>query len=315
MKRGLIGYTGFVGSHLKSQKNFNLFYNSSNISDIEGIDFDLLVCAAPSAVKWRANKNPEEDLHMVNSLIDKLKKTTAKIFIHISTVDVYENTIKVNEFTKINSANLQPYGKHRFYLEQFVREHFTHHLIVRLPALFGKGLKKNFIYDLLHPEPKFLIKEKFVEIINFEKITNEEKSIVKNSYIPDKDLFKLKNGIDNMEKLRNVLKKAGITSFTFTHKSSQFQFYYLDNLWKDIKKAINNSIKLINFSTEPISSKEVAETVFNIEFDNETDKSPIYYDVRSKYYKSYYGNSGYLYKKGSIKKQLRKYLEGVKNTE
>jgi len=42
-----------------------------------------------------------------------------------------------------------PYGRHRLELEQFVRESF-HALVVRLPALFGPGLKKNAIYDLIN---------------------------------------------------------------------------------------------------------------------------------------------------------------------
>ncbi len=37
-----------------------------------------------------------------------------------------------------------------FFLEQFVESNFKDSLIIRLPGLFGKGLKKNFIYDLIH---------------------------------------------------------------------------------------------------------------------------------------------------------------------
>jgi hypothetical protein len=42
-----------------------------------------------------------------------------------------------------------PYGRHRLELEHFAAHRFRS-LIVRLPALFGPGLKKNAIYDLLH---------------------------------------------------------------------------------------------------------------------------------------------------------------------
>ncbi|HEY1380668.1 MAG TPA: hypothetical protein VGF55_27955, partial [Gemmataceae bacterium] len=39
---------------------------------------------------------------------------------------------------------------HRLMLERTAAEHFPRVLIVRLPGLFGPGLKKNAVYDLLH---------------------------------------------------------------------------------------------------------------------------------------------------------------------
>jgi len=56
----------------------------------------------------------------------------------------------VDEDTLIDPQSLDPYGRHRFYLEEFVRGRFKRSVIVRLPGLFGQGLKKNFIFDLLH---------------------------------------------------------------------------------------------------------------------------------------------------------------------
>jgi len=148
--KAIIGYTGFVGTNLINQNKFDLFYNSSNISEINGKEFDLLVIAAPSAVKWKANQEPEQDLQMINDLISHLKNVKAKQIIQISTIDIYKNPIDVDENTNIETEGLHPYGKNRFYLEEFIKNQFKKHLIVRLPALFGNGLKKNFIYDLLN---------------------------------------------------------------------------------------------------------------------------------------------------------------------
>lgn len=80
----------------------------------------------------------------------------AKNFILISTVDVYLNPVNVDESTIISTDNLQPYGLHRLRLEEFVRSKFDNALIVRLPGLFGPGLKKNVIYDLLTNNAPFL---------------------------------------------------------------------------------------------------------------------------------------------------------------
>lgn len=145
--KGLVG-KGFVGGNLIEQTNFDLTYDSSNIDEIDGKEFDLLVIAAPSA-KWKANKEPEQDLEMINNLIDHLRKVKSKQVIHISTVDVYKTPVNVDEDSKIELNGLHPYGKNRFYLEEFIRDNFST-LTIRLPALFGKGLKKNFIYDILN---------------------------------------------------------------------------------------------------------------------------------------------------------------------
>ena len=61
MADALIGYTGFVGSNLLRQRAFDATYNSKNIGDIAGREFELLVCAGAPAAKWLANSKPDED--------------------------------------------------------------------------------------------------------------------------------------------------------------------------------------------------------------------------------------------------------------
>lgn len=150
MKSALIGYTGFVGSTLLAQTTFNDCYNSKNIQDIKDKEYDLLVCAGAPAVKWKANQQPEEDWGNLQGLISNLDTVKVKKFILISTVDVYQTPIDVTEESLINTDTMEAYGKHRYLLEQFVRDKFSNHIIIRLPGLFGEGLKKNFIFDLIH---------------------------------------------------------------------------------------------------------------------------------------------------------------------
>jgi hypothetical protein len=149
MKSALIGYTGFVGSTLARQRPFDAQYNSKNIRDIGGQHFDLIVCAGAPAEKWKANANPEQDHASLTLLSDSLKKSTADRVILISTVDVYANPDGVDEDTPIDAQQSQAYGRHRYELEQFVSCHFPKTHVVRLPGLFGEGLKKNLIFDLL----------------------------------------------------------------------------------------------------------------------------------------------------------------------
>ena len=109
-----------------------------------------MVCAGVSAVKWLANKEPERDWQGIQRLMDSLASVSARSFVLISTIDVYRESAGMTECDTPPVEGLHPYGLHRLRLEAFVAERFPNHSIVRLPALFGTGLKKNAIFDLLH---------------------------------------------------------------------------------------------------------------------------------------------------------------------
>lgn len=143
----LIGYSGFVGSTLLKQTSFGATYRSTNIHEINRQEFDIVVCAAAPAQKWIANSKPADDRQNIISLIGHVHKIRCKTFILISTVDVFNNPIGVDESTAIEEIGLHPYGLNRRLLEKFVEENFSNSLIVRLPGLVGPGLRKNVIFD------------------------------------------------------------------------------------------------------------------------------------------------------------------------
>ncbi len=145
--RALIGHTGFVGGNLLTQCRFDRCYNSSSIDSIRGQNFELVVCAGAPAAKWKANRDPAGDRACLARLQDALAHVRARYLVLISTVDVFGQTEGADETTQ--PAGATPYGQHRLELEHFVQRRFST-LIVRLPALFGPGLKKNAVYDLLH---------------------------------------------------------------------------------------------------------------------------------------------------------------------
>ncbi len=150
MVDALIGYTGFVGTTLLKQRAFERRYRSTNINDIAGQEFNLVVCAGAPAQKWIANRDPEGDRKQIESLIKPLRTIRCGQFILISTIDVFKTPVEVDETTIVEEAGLQPYGLHRRMLEQFVEQQFPDHLIVRLPGLVGPGLRKNVIFDFLN---------------------------------------------------------------------------------------------------------------------------------------------------------------------
>lgn len=149
-RRALIGHTGFVGSNLASQTDFEDKFNSKNFREMAGQQFDMVVCAGIQAVKWWANQNPEADWEGITPLLDVLDTVSADRFILISTVDVYKTPRAVDEETQIETDGLHAYGLHRYQVEQRIKARFPHALIVRLPGLFGPGLKKNLIFDVLN---------------------------------------------------------------------------------------------------------------------------------------------------------------------
>lgn len=149
-KSGLIGYTGFVGSNLQQATAFEALYNTQNIADIEGRSFEVLVCAAPQAKKWWANQHPDEDWRLIQQLIDHLEKTQADRFVLVSSIDVFPRITAVDETFDCASLENHAYGANRLKLEQFVTRQFPTATILRLPGLFGPGLRKNVIFDMLN---------------------------------------------------------------------------------------------------------------------------------------------------------------------
>ena len=154
----LIGSTGFVGGALLARRGFGARFHSADIEGIAGRRFGRVVCAGVTAVKWWANANPAADLAGIGRLTACLDRVEADSFVLISTVDVYADPQGVTEDdpapgvhpSGLHPYGQHPYGQHRAMLEDWVRTRFPRHHIIRLPALFGPGLKKNALFDLLH---------------------------------------------------------------------------------------------------------------------------------------------------------------------
>lgn len=149
-RTALIGYSGFIGGYLNAHLSVTDRYNSKNIEEISGKSFDTLICAGVPSVKWLANKEPEQDKDSINRIANALSDVKSERVILISTVDVFGNPRGKSESSPIDTENLLPYGLHRWQFENFVREHFPHSTVLRLPAMFGPGLKKNALFDMLH---------------------------------------------------------------------------------------------------------------------------------------------------------------------
>ena len=147
MDDALLGYTGYVGSHIRENlsPDRTKYFNSKNILGIVGQEFDTVYCACVP----KDPANPEEDLAQINTLKKTLTSVKCRVFILISTIDVHSTDVQDQVEDHVVPSK-GTYGKNRYELEVHLREHFADKLIARLPALFGVGLKKNYMYDLMN---------------------------------------------------------------------------------------------------------------------------------------------------------------------
>lgn len=146
----LIGSTGFVGGHLAGAHQFTLGVHRPNLQDLVGCHADVLVCAGLPAQKWLANKDPQADWDNMASLAQALTRVSAQRAVLISTIDVYQPPLGVDERDPPQFAATGAYGTHRAWFEAFFRAQFERSTVVRLPGLFAPDLRKNLVHDLLH---------------------------------------------------------------------------------------------------------------------------------------------------------------------
>lgn len=149
MTAALIGYTGFVGGFLAGRERFDLLIHRANLDLLRRRSVDRVVCAGLPAAKWIANREPDADRDNMLLLCETLRTVTAASFVLISTIDVYPRTQDADEGFDCRAVPNHAYGRHRLEFEEFVRDRYPHALILRLPALFGPGLRKNVLFDLM----------------------------------------------------------------------------------------------------------------------------------------------------------------------
>ena len=300
----LVGYTGFVGSNIYDKGDFDAVFNSQNISDAYGLEPDLLIYAGLRAEKYLANHAPEKDLELIVQAEENISRIKPKKLVLISTIDVFKVPDGVDETSDIDTENLHPYGYNRYQLELWVRKNYPDSLIIRLPGLFGKNIKKNFIYDYVNLIPFMLTEQKMSELLEID----EE---IKNYYsLQDNGFYKL-NLITMEERLvlKEKFKAIGFSALNFTDSRSVYQFYNLGRLWEDIQTALKNNIRIWHPATEPVSANELFQYLTGQEFMNELNGIPAYYDYKTVYGELFGGADGYICDKNMVLSEIREFIE------
>ena len=306
-RNALIGWTGFVGGNLAAPDHYQDLYNSSNIDQIAGKRYDLVVCAGVKSAMWLANNDPAKDLEEITTLISKLEQCEIGKLVWISTVAVYpDDGGAYSEETDIFESKLA-YGLNRRKAELMIADRFSGHCIIRLPALFGKGLKKNLIYDLTNRVPGFL-KAEVIELVEALGDADALETIkVRYRYDESTSMYKYNVGADtDVAETEAILKRTGVSVLDFTHAESCFQYYNLANLQRDIDRALELGLTELNISSEPLSAKEIVAALTGEAFEN-TSARKYLWDVRSAHASHWGHDSGYLYEKGEVLADLQDY--------
>ncbi len=302
MKTALVGYTGFVGSNLYLPDRFDAKYNSKNIESAYGTNPDLLIYAGVRAEKYLANRDSIKDLKHILQAEENILKINPKRLVLISTVDVFETPQGVDETSVIDTVNLLPYGFNRYQLENWVRTNFSDALIVRLPGLFGKNIKKNFIYDYINFIPFMLKESKYQELL-------EKDPELGQYYIRQNNgFYKIYASDCDKEKLKNKFRTLGFSALNFTDSRSKYQFYDLSRLWTDMQIVLRAGIKLWHPATEPVSAGEIYQFLTGGEFVNEITAQPAFYDYRTKHGDLFGRSGGYILSKQEVLEDIRRFV-------
>lgn len=285
----LVGSTGFVGGNLLAKHTFAAECHSSDITAQYGTRPDLCIYAGVPAAMFLANADPEADLAVMRAARENIRQIAPKRLVLISSIAVLADSRGVYEDSPAQDTEALPaYGKNRLQLERWVREDFPDALIVRLPALYGAGIRKNFLFDLHTITPAMLRPDKYSELA-------AKSPLVKSAYtLADNGFYKL-NGTVDPAALRAFFAANDFNALAFTDARSRYQFYNLGRLWSDMEAARAADVKLLHLCTPPVSAAEVYTAVTGkTDWHNELPKPPFDYDLRSRHAALLGGSGDYL---------------------
>jgi hypothetical protein len=260
----LIGSTGFVGGHLARQHDFGALLNSRNITDSSGSAFDTCVCAAAPGSMFLANRFPEADRARIETLKSNLAAIKVERFVLVSTIAVFDDFCAADE-SDIRHAQASAYGRHRRDLELFCAARFPRCLVVRLPALFGAGLKKNFLFDILNPMPAMLPGPRLEAMAG--RLDPALSQGLAGIYAWDDalGLFVInREALEAGGRRRDydaAIREIGFAAELFTSPQTRFQFYDMSRLWSDIVRCLAAGVDLVHLATAPLSAAHVYATL------------------------------------------------------
>jgi len=156
-KVGIVGANGFFGNTLTKHakaSNFEVFeITKENFFNLKDNKYDFLINSATPSGKFWAQNNPHLDFQKTVVLTaDLVYNWNYSKFVQISTMSANE------------TSNHHPYGLNKRAAEIITT--FQDSLIVRLGSLYGKGLRKGPLFDLLNNKRLYVDKNSEYNLIS-----------------------------------------------------------------------------------------------------------------------------------------------------
>jgi hypothetical protein len=96
---------------------------------------------------------------------------------------------------------------------------------------------------------------------------------------------------------------------------ARYQFYPMVNLWSDLQAALAAGLDLAHLPAEPLSIAEVADEGFGLAFDNQLDRAPAAYDLRTRHAAVFGGEGAYAYSRRESLMAIRAYAQSEPRTK
>ena len=314
----LLGWSGFVGSVLGAQHSFDARYRRADIHESAGREFGTLVCAAAPGSMFAANRDPESDAAAIDGLIAALSRIRAQRMVLISTIAVLARFDGQQDERTADFQTETPYGANRRRLEAACAGQFETCLILRLPALFGPGLRKNFIFDILNPVPAMLTHERMATVLD--ALPADLRDAMTGLY--DRDDARGLMTVDRARvaalpgraPLEAALVESGLSARAFTNPDSSFQFYDMGALWDDISLGLGAGLDTLHIAPEPLRAGDVHAALTGAEM--QANAARVHHEDMHTRHAALWGRDGpYSAGAGEVLERLRRFHTCMRGAE
>ena len=308
----LVGCRGFIGSILARQREFGAQFDSSTFRNAAPDTYGTIVCAAAPGSMFEANRFPDRDMGRIESLIAQLTRVRAERFVLISSIAVLADFGAGADEETVDFQTATAYGRNRRTLEVFCSSHFDNCLILRLPALFGPGLRKNFLFDILNPMPSYVDRPRMTAMsqqlppplgAGLARLYtwNDELGL----FVIDRTALDASGRRADYD---SAVLDQGLSALQFTNRQSRFQFYELGRLADDIDLLSRHSVEVAHLATEPLDAALVFEAVTGSPMPETTAKLHLE-DMRTRYAALWRSKPPYISSAGATLGRLRLFFD------